>query len=128
MKKRRIFDIEERLIDFDIQVIIQVAMDRGYNDYRLFTHWTDSGIYFVTRLKENADYVVVKEQTVPKNKKHFIGSTDQEFGQHPKLKATSFEKENFFVNNLLMLFIVKVKIDRSWTIMGYSTVSTYCLD
>jgi hypothetical protein len=45
-----------------------VAMDRGYNDYRLFNYWTDSGIYFVTRLKENADYVVVKEQTIPKNR------------------------------------------------------------
>lgn len=43
-----------------------VAMDRGYNDYKLFNYWTDSGIYFVTRLKENADYVVVKEQTIPK--------------------------------------------------------------
>jgi hypothetical protein len=45
-----------------------VAMDRGYNDYRLFCYWTDSGIYFVTRLKENADYVIVKEQTVPQNR------------------------------------------------------------
>jgi hypothetical protein len=45
-----------------------VAMDRGYNDYRLFCYWTDSGIYFVTRLKENADYVIVKEQTVPQDR------------------------------------------------------------
>lgn len=45
-----------------------VAMDRGYNDYRLFSYWTGSGIYFVTRLKENADYVVVKEQAIPKNR------------------------------------------------------------
>jgi hypothetical protein len=45
-----------------------VAMDRGYNDYKLFNYWTDSGIYFVTRVKENADYVVVKEQTVPKTR------------------------------------------------------------
>jgi hypothetical protein len=45
-----------------------VAMDRGYNDYRLFCYWTDSGIYFVTRLKENADYVIVKEQTIPQGR------------------------------------------------------------
>jgi hypothetical protein len=44
-----------------------VAMDRAYNDYRLFNNWTDTNIYFVTRLKENADYFVIKEQTVPKN-------------------------------------------------------------
>ena len=31
-----------------------VAVDRGYVDYRLFAHWTRNGIYFVTRLKDNA--------------------------------------------------------------------------
>lgn len=45
-----------------------VAMDRGYNDYKLFGAWTDAGIYFVTRLKENADYAVEKELPVPKNR------------------------------------------------------------
>jgi hypothetical protein len=45
-----------------------VAMDRGYNDYRLFAEWTDNGIYFVTRLKENADYVVINNRKVPKNR------------------------------------------------------------
>ena len=44
-----------------------VAMDRGYNDYKLFADWTESGIYFVTRLKNNADFLVVKERTPPKN-------------------------------------------------------------
>ncbi len=28
-----------------------VAMDRGYNDYRLFVHWTDNQINFVTHSK-----------------------------------------------------------------------------
>ncbi|MEW6263564.1 MAG: IS4 family transposase [Thermodesulfobacteriota bacterium] len=36
-----------------------VAMDRGYIDYRLFDLWTRNGIYFVTRLKDNAQYEVV---------------------------------------------------------------------
>ena len=36
-----------------------VAMDRGYNDYDLFADWTENGIFFVTRLKDNASYVVV---------------------------------------------------------------------
>jgi hypothetical protein len=30
-------------------------MDRGYIDYRQFARWTKAGIFFVTRLKENAD-------------------------------------------------------------------------
>ncbi|MDT8379894.1 MAG: IS4 family transposase [Desulfotignum sp.] len=45
-----------------------VAMDRGYNDYKLFSFWTRKGIYFVTRLKENADYEVVAKRDVPKNR------------------------------------------------------------
>jgi IS4 transposase len=42
-----------------------VAMDRGYNDYRLFAHWSANGIFFVTRLKDNADYMVVEERALP---------------------------------------------------------------
>jgi len=37
-----------------------VAMDRGYNDYALFGKWTDRGVFFVTRLKDNAAYEVVE--------------------------------------------------------------------
>lgn len=33
-----------------------VAMDRGYNDYRLFECWTEQKVGFVTRLKINAEY------------------------------------------------------------------------
>ena len=42
-----------------------VAMDRGYNDYKLFAYWTINGIYFVTRMKQNADYVVVENRIPP---------------------------------------------------------------
>ena len=45
-----------------------VAMDRGYNDYRLFAYWTENQIFFVTRLKENADYTVVEDRPVPINR------------------------------------------------------------
>jgi len=41
-----------------------VAMDRGYMDYRLFTRWTRQGVYFVTRLKSNADIQIVQRQEV----------------------------------------------------------------
>lgn len=43
-----------------------VAMDRAYNDYELFGRWTAKGIFFVTRLKENANYRTVKNLPVPK--------------------------------------------------------------
>ena len=45
-----------------------VAMDRGYSNYKLFPSWTTSGIYFVTRLKDNADYTVIDEHRVPQNR------------------------------------------------------------
>ena len=44
-----------------------VAMDRAYNDYQLFAEWTAAGIFFVTRLKDNADYEVTDERRVPEN-------------------------------------------------------------
>ena len=45
-----------------------VAMDRGYNDYRLFGQWTERQIHFVTRLKDNAAYEVLEKAVVPANR------------------------------------------------------------
>jgi len=42
-----------------------VTMDRGYNDYKLFGSWTKERIFFVTRMKENADYTVTEENLIP---------------------------------------------------------------
>jgi hypothetical protein len=46
-----------------------VALDRGYTDYHLFTRWTREGVFFVTRLKANADWARVKSLEVPKGGK-----------------------------------------------------------
>jgi hypothetical protein len=43
-----------------------VALDRGYVDYDLFTRWTRQGVFFVTRLKANADIARVESRPVPK--------------------------------------------------------------
>jgi len=45
-----------------------VAMDKAYNDYKRFARWTEEGIYFVTRMKENAIYEVVQDFPVPVNR------------------------------------------------------------
>jgi hypothetical protein len=42
-----------------------VAFDRGYNDYALFGAWTQRGVFFVTRLKDNAAYEVVESAMGP---------------------------------------------------------------
>ncbi len=45
-----------------------VAFDRAYNDYKLFGQWTENGIYFVTRLKDNAVYEIMEERKIPMNR------------------------------------------------------------
>ena len=45
-----------------------VAMDRAYNDYALFSAWTEKGIWFVTRMKNNAKYRVVLTIKIPKHR------------------------------------------------------------
>jgi len=45
-----------------------ITMDRGYTDYKLYSFWTAKDIYFVTRLKTNANYEVLEERPVPQNR------------------------------------------------------------
>jgi Domain of unknown function (DUF4372)/Transposase DDE domain len=45
-----------------------VTMDRGYTDYALFARWTVAGVYFVTRLKENAIFTVEAEFAIPEKR------------------------------------------------------------
>ena len=60
----------------DIQIARQIAFppgtvvvdDRAYNDYRLFAQWISQGVYFVTKMKDNAIYEVVGERGVPQNR------------------------------------------------------------
>jgi len=45
-----------------------VVMDRGYADYTLFARWKKEGVFFVSRQKENANFKVIEERPVPKNR------------------------------------------------------------
>ena len=45
-----------------------VAMDKGYNDYGLFGAWSGQGVFFVTRMKDNAAYEVIARREVPHNR------------------------------------------------------------
>lgn len=45
-----------------------VAVDRGYNDYKLFAQWTENRVYFVTRMKDNAVYAVLEKRQPPRNR------------------------------------------------------------
>jgi len=45
-----------------------LAIDRGYTDYEWFADLTKEGVYFLTRLKDNADYGVVEQRELPQRK------------------------------------------------------------
>jgi Transposase DDE domain/Domain of unknown function (DUF4372) len=45
-----------------------LAIDRGYTDYEWFARLSEEHVYFVTRLKDNADYTVVEECDIPQRK------------------------------------------------------------
>jgi hypothetical protein len=45
-----------------------IALDRAYNDYELFALWTRQGVFFVTRMKDNAVYQVVKNNPLPQHR------------------------------------------------------------
>jgi Domain of unknown function (DUF4372)/Transposase DDE domain len=90
-----------------------VVDDRGYNDYELFGRWTDEGVYFVTRLKDNAVYRVVKNLPVAENKSgsvskdqiiRFTGQGAQDKCPHELRLVTFYDAEQqrtfeFLTNN-----------------------------
>jgi hypothetical protein len=45
-----------------------VVDDRGYNDYRLFAKWTDAQVFFVTRMKDHAQFDVIEDREPPQNR------------------------------------------------------------
>jgi hypothetical protein len=55
-----------RRMRFDPGTIL--VIDRGYIDYEWFVKLSLQGIFFVTRLKDNAVYEVVEERKVPRNR------------------------------------------------------------
>ena len=66
-----------------------VVMDRGYNDYELFGRWTAEGVWFVTRQKGNADFKVVEQRVVPKNRNILKDELISFEGYYSKLKSPS---------------------------------------
>ena len=89
-----------------------LVFDRGYNDYGWFEQLTRQGVFFVTRLKDNADYVVAEERPLPQRQglrgDQIICLTQQaaESEQAPFLRRVEFFDEEqqrtlvFLTNNL----------------------------
>ena len=78
-----------------------VAIDRAYNDYLLFSQWTKDGIYFVTRMKNNARYKVVQNFEVPHNRNivsdeiiYLSGQDAKKKCHHALRRVVVFDKKN----------------------------------
>jgi len=54
-----------KIIDISAESV--VVIDRGYTDYKLSYQWTQKCIWFVTRMKSNAQYRVNKNKKIPKH-------------------------------------------------------------
>lgn len=64
MTDGKVSDVEiARQLDFAPGTI--VVEDRGHTDYALYSRWTDSGVYFVSRLRANAKFEVVEQRELP---------------------------------------------------------------
>jgi transposase len=56
----------------DLQKGSFVVFDKAYVDYQQYDQWSQEGIFFVTRLKENAAYRSIEEFEVPENMKESV--------------------------------------------------------
>ena len=52
---------------FDLPPGSIVAVDRGYNDFRLFARWIARGVFFVTRPMHHIVFEVVESRPLPQN-------------------------------------------------------------
>jgi hypothetical protein len=64
-----------------------VAMDKAYNDYRQFGLWTKEGVFFVTRMKDNAKYEVLEQLRPPSNRDILADEIIRLTGVHAKVPA-----------------------------------------
>jgi hypothetical protein len=73
---------------FDLPPGSIVAVDRGYNHFRLFARWITRGVFFVTRPMHHIVYQVVESRRVPQNS-HII--SDQIIRLASKLARQTFQ-------------------------------------
>ena len=77
-----------------------VAMDRAYNDFKLFAKWSRGGVFFVTRLKSNTVFEVAEDRKVPEDRSIMADRVIQLTGDagttcpHPLRIVTVWDTEN----------------------------------
>ncbi len=68
-----------------------LVFDRGYVDYQWYQRLTNSGVFFVTRLRHDTHYQVLKELAVPKNR-HILKDEIIALGSHHYRQTAPFRR------------------------------------
>jgi hypothetical protein len=78
-----------------------IVMDRAYNHYQQFAAWIAQGVFFVTRMKENAVYEVLELLPVPQNRNilsdaiiRLTGVNAESKCPHPLRRIVVWDAEN----------------------------------
>ena len=78
-----------------------IVMDRAYIHYQQFAAWIVQGVFFVTRMKDNAVYEVVERRAVPKNRNirsdeiiRLTGLKAESKCPHPLRRIVVWDEEN----------------------------------
>ncbi len=78
-----------------------IVMDRAYNRYEQFATWITQGVFFVTRMKENAVFTVTERRTVPQHRNirsdeiiRLTGVNAQSKCPHPLRKIVVWDTDN----------------------------------
>jgi len=64
-----------------------IVMDRAYNHYQQFAAWIAQGVFFVTRMKDNAVYKVIERRAVPQHRNIFSDEIIRLTGANAKSKC-----------------------------------------
>jgi hypothetical protein len=71
-------------------------MDRGYVDYHRYQRLTHEGVFFVTRMRQDAHYRVVEQREIPQNR-NIRRDEVIELGSHHYLQAARFRRIEVWV-------------------------------
>lgn len=91
-----------------------IAMDKAYTDYKMFSDWTENGIFFVTRLKEKTPYEVIKTETATRYENILsdeiikLTCTGKKKCNHHLRKVVVEDKEN---NRTIVLLANNLELD-----------------
>ncbi len=75
-----------------------LVFDRGYVDYQWYQRLTNGGVFFVTRLRHDAHYQVLKELPVPKHR-HILKDEIIALGSHHYRQTAPFRRVELWLED-----------------------------